>query len=103
MIWGEKVAEGNTLGKMEAVMMEIGWIIKLQEEEFTFGQMEEDTKEIGITIRCMVQVVINGKMAENMKDNTGKIRNTELDAILGLMVVDTMANGQIVKDMEEAE
>ena len=46
---------------------------------------------------------MNQDRSTNMKDNTRKIRNTELDAILGLMVVDTMANGQIVKDMEEAE
>jgi len=100
-IWGKKMEKENIHGKMGAIMMAVGWIIKLQEREFMYGLMEEDMKEIGSIIRCMDMAAINGRMEGNMKENINMIRNMALVVTLGLMVENIMVNGPIANVTEE--
>ena len=47
MIWARRVEKGNMYGKIIVIMMEIGWITKLQVEESTFGPTVVNMKESG--------------------------------------------------------
>jgi hypothetical protein len=47
MMLVKKVVKESIYGKMEAIMMVIGLITRLQEKENIFGQMAENIKGIG--------------------------------------------------------
>jgi hypothetical protein len=89
----KKMGKENTLGKMEVIIMEIGWTIKYQVMEFMFGQTEDNTRVIGFKIKCMEKVNIHGKMGENMKVSMNTIKNTAAECILGRTEESTTANG----------
>lgn len=49
----------------------------------------------------MAKVFINGMMEENTKDNTNMTKSMVMESILGLMVDNMMAAGQMDFVMEE--
>jgi hypothetical protein len=84
----KKMDKVNTLGKMEAFIMEIGLIIKLPAMGSMFGQMAEHTKEIGLIIKCTVEGNTHGKMVVNIKANINLTKNMASELILGKMAED---------------
>ena len=54
----------------------------------------------GREIICMAKVFLSGQTAKNMKVNINTIKNMDLESIPGKTVVNTLANGITVNNVE---
>lgn len=65
--------------------------------------MEEDMMVNGNKITCTEEEPILGKMAESILENILMIKNTGMENIHGLMVVNTSGNGKMENKTEKED
>jgi hypothetical protein len=85
----------NSLGLMEAHIMEILRKTIFKETANTIGQMEEYLKDPGSTIKWKDKVCSHGLMVEDMRVIIKMIRKKVTVLFIGLMVGNTMEDGKM--------
>jgi len=71
-------------------------------KELTHGLTNDNLPELGPITKCMDMVCLLGQTDENMKVNIKTTKKKVMGFLLGLMVVNTMANGSTESNMAMA-
>ena len=85
-------------GLMAEFIMELGWLTRWKEREYSRGLMAENMMDIMLTIRKMAMAFLNGLMEGNIRVS-GRMENSmEMALILIHKELREMANGVMGKD-----